>query len=109
MPMTHEYSTIEPTRNEITGLSGTTLLEFGTGWCGHCQAAQRLLAEALVDQDELRHIKIEDGKGRPLGRSFRVTLWPTLIALRDGVEVGRVVRPTDTHAIRQLLQTLERP
>ena len=41
----------------------------------------------------VRHIRIEDGRGRPLGRSFRVKLWPTLIYLEAGVEKGRVVRP----------------
>jgi thioredoxin 1 len=44
-------------------------------------------------------LKIEDGPGRPLGRSFKVKLWPTLIFLRDGVEVARVVRPSDAAAI----------
>jgi thioredoxin 1 len=28
-----------------------------------------------------------------LGRSYRVKLWPTLVLLRDGQEVGRLVRP----------------
>ena len=51
----------------------------------------------------MRHIKIEDGSGRPLGRSFRVKLWPTLVFLRDGVEVARVVRPTGADAIGPLL------
>jgi thioredoxin 1 len=39
------------------------------------------------------HYKVEDGPGRPLGRSFRVKLWPTMIFLRDGQEVARLVRP----------------
>jgi len=47
----------------------------------------------------VRHLKIEDGPGRPLGRSFRVKLWPTLVFLRDGVEVARVVRPADAKQI----------
>jgi thioredoxin 1 len=36
---------------------------------------------------------VEDGKGKPLGRSFRVKLWPTLVLIQKGREVGRVVRP----------------
>jgi thioredoxin 1 len=42
----------------------------------------------------VRHIKVEDGKGKPLGRSFRVKLWPTLVFLRDGAVVTQLVRPT---------------
>ncbi|MCA1715096.1 MAG: thioredoxin family protein, partial [Gammaproteobacteria bacterium] len=41
--------------------------------------------------------------GRPLGRSFRVKLWPTLVFLRDGVELARVVRPASVDAITQAL------
>jgi thioredoxin 1 len=89
----------EPTRAEVDALSGTTVLEFGTTWCGHCQAAQPLIAAALASQPPVRHIKVEDGPGLPLGRSFRVKLWPTLVFLRDGQEVARLVRPTDSAAI----------
>ena len=84
----------EPTRAEVDAFPGLTVLEFGTPWCGHCLAAQPLIAAALADQPQLRHLKVEDGPGRPLGRSFRVKLWPTMIFLRDGQEVARVVRPT---------------
>lgn len=44
-------------------------------------------------------MKIEDGRGRPLGRAFGIKLWPTLVFLRDGVEVARVVRPLDAAQI----------
>jgi thioredoxin 1 len=37
----------------------------------------------------VRHVKVEDGSGRRLGRSFGVKLWPTLVFLRDGREVAR--------------------
>ena len=55
----------------------------------------------------LRHIKVEDGSGRPLGRSYRVKLWPTLIFLRDGMELARLVRPGDADAIDQALACID--
>ena len=82
-----------PNRQEIDAMPGLVLLEFGTDWCTHCQAAQAAIRSAVDSMPTLRHIKIEDGPGRPLGRSYRVKLWPTLILLRDGEELGRVVRP----------------
>lgn len=108
MGMTREFATTEPTRAEINTLNGPALLEFGTAWCGFCRAAQPLLAEAFADYPEVRHIKVEDGKGRPLGRSFRVTLWPTLIFLKDGQEVARLVRPNDAQEIRDALAQVDR-
>ena len=85
--------------DDIAALSGPTLLEFGTTWCGHCAAAQPLIALAVARHPKVRHIKQEDGPGRRLGRAFRVKLWPTLVFLRDGQEVSRLVRPPDTEAI----------
>jgi len=51
------------------------------------------LAVLLNEYPKVRHIKIEDGKGRPLGRSFRVKLWPNLVFLRDGKVVEQLARP----------------
>src|SRR5207245_840934 len=101
-----EYAAHEPSRAEIDAIAGPLLLEFGAPWCGHCHAVQPMLAELLRDHPEVRHIKIHDGKGQPLGRSFRVKLWPTLVFLRDGKMVARAVRPAEAEiaeALRSLL------
>lgn len=93
-------------RSEVDALTGATLLEFGTTWCGHCRAIQGTLAAALARHPNVRHIRIEDGRGKPLGRSYRVKLWPTLIFLRDGAEVARLVRPGGGAAIEEALAAL---
>ena len=84
------------------------MIEFGAPWCGHCIAAQPPLEAALARHPDVRHLKIEDGRGRPLGRSFRIKLWPTLVLLRDGEELARVVRPMQTEDIQQLLARIDR-
>jgi thioredoxin 1 len=101
--MTAEYAAAEPSREEVDGLEGPALLEFGSPWCGHCMAAQPKIAAAIADHPGVRHIKVADGKGRRLGRSFTVKLWPTLVFLRDGKEAARLVRPGDAAAIREAL------
>lgn len=101
--MNSTYAPNEPARAEVDAYTGPTVLDFGTNWCGWCRGAQPLIGEALAGHPEVRHIKVEDGPGRPLGRSFRVKLWPTLVFMKGGQEVARVVRPSRVEELREAL------
>lgn len=101
--MSAPYETAQPERSTIDATHGLVALDFGANWCGYCRAAEPLIDAALQDQPDARHIKVEDGPGRALGRSFRIKLWPTVVVLRDGQEVARVVRPQDADTVRQAL------
>lgn len=104
--MSHTYEDPGPTRDEVDAFSGPTVLEFGADWCGYCQGAQPAIGEALGQFPAVRHVKVADGKGKPLGRSFAVKLWPTLVFLKDGKEVSRTVRPTSADDARRGLEAI---
>ena len=103
---TTAYTFDAPSRAEIDATRGPVLLEFGDTFCGFCRAAQPAIAQALEGRPDVRHLKIADGRGRPLGRSFGVKLWPTLVFLQDGREVERLVRPVDHHTVTKALHSL---
>ena len=105
--MQSDYQETEPSRAEVDALPGATLLEFGSPWCGHCRRAQPLIAAALGAHPRVRHLKIADASGRRLGRSFEVKWWPTLVLLRDGKEVARLVRPVQVQEIERALAGIE--
>lgn len=108
--MSTPWQNIEPTRAEIDARCGALLLEFGSPSCGHCRAARPLVEQVLSEHaSPLPHLKIADGPGRPLGRSFGVKLWPTLVFLRDGKEVARLVRPRELAALRAALASVAGP
>lgn len=96
MPAPREYldETQAPTREEIERSSGPVLLEFGTPWCGICRASAPRVAALLDRHPQVRHVKVEDGPGQPLGRSFAVRLWPNFVFLRDGRVVRQLARPS---------------
>lgn len=97
------YQTAQPERSAIEAEPGLVALDFGTDWCGYCRAAAPLIASAVAAHPGVRHIKVEDGSGRVLGRAYRVKLWPTVVVLRDGKEVARVVRPADAGEVSKAL------
>jgi thioredoxin 1 len=106
MALSGNFVTKEPTRAEIDELNVPTVLEFGTTWCGYCQEARPLITAAFADYPQISHIKVEDGRGRPLGRSFGVKLWPTLVFLKQGREVARLVRPQGATEISDAMRKI---
>ncbi len=89
------YQSIGPDLAAVEAMRGLVLLDFGTDWCGHCMAARPAVDAWIAQHDDVDHWRIEDGRGRPLGRAFRIKLWPTLVLLRDGKEIARAVRPRE--------------
>ncbi len=106
MAYTNHYLEAEPSRAEVDAREGPLLLEFGAPWCPHCQGAQPAIEALASEHPQLQHLKIEDGRGKPLGRSFKVKLWPTLVLLLDGQELARVVRPVAGEDLQPLRAAL---
>ena len=94
MPFDSVYHESTLTRQELEKMAGPVVLEFGVNWCGICSAFAPQMKTLLDDFPAVTHIKVEDGRGKPLGRSFRVKLWPTLVFLRDGNVVQQLARPS---------------
>ena len=107
--MNKTYEATQTTRAEVDSFAEPLVIDFGTSWCGHCMAAQPLIESAMAEYPTLRHLKVEDGPGRPLGRSFRVKLWPTLIFMAGGQEVARLVRPASAGEISSALRRIAGP
>lgn len=106
MAFDRTYDKPEPLREDVDSWPGPSVLEFGADWCPICQGAQAIIESALDSQPDLKHVKVGDGKGKPLGRSYQVKLWPTLIFLKDGQEMARVVRPTEESELNEALTAI---
>ena len=76
MPYQARHLPQAPTRAAVDALPGTTLLEFGTPWCGHCQRAQPLIENALAAWPLVAHLKVEDGPGQRLGAALASSSGP---------------------------------
>jgi len=107
--MTDPYRDEQPARAEVDATDGPLVLEFGNDWCGHCQAAQSIIAEAFAGHAGVAHLKLADAREKRLGRSFGVKLWPTLVFLRDGREIARSVRPRNVAEVADALARITGP
>lgn len=107
MAYTDDYAPSEPSRAEVDAMQEPVMIEFGSPWCGYCRSAQPLIAQAFEGHPQVRHLKIEDGRGRRLGRSFGVKLWPTLVFLQQGEERARLVRPQEAAEVAGALEAID--
>lgn len=103
MPYQSHWDEESQSREDILKLPGSVVLEFGAEWCPHCQAVQDLLKNSLENRD-VTHIKVSDGKGKRLGRAFQVKLWPNFVFVKNGQVIEQLARPQQV----QLKATLER-
>ena len=71
---------------------GVTLLDFGTERCAPCRALTPTLAALAGEyRGRVRVAAVDCDREPALAQRFLVRAMPTLVVLRDGREVGRVV------------------
>ncbi|MEW4451412.1 thioredoxin family protein [Bremerella sp. JC817] len=109
MPFDCEYREVVPSRQEIDQSQGRLVIEFGQNWCEHCQKLSDTVQALLTEHPEINHIRVADGRGKRLGRTFRVKLWPTFVFLLDGELVAQLVRPTEEQAKQGFVDYLAEP
>jgi len=76
--------------NEIMQTPGTLILDFYANWCGPC----KLIAPHLEDLSREKGItigKIDCDEEMKLAQQYSIVSIPTLIIVKDGKEVNKVI------------------
>jgi thioredoxin 1 len=77
---------------DVTQSSGLVLLDFWADWCAPCKMLAPVLADIADDYaDVLRVGKINADDNKDSATRLAVRGLPSLVMLKDGVEVGRLI------------------
>lgn len=89
---------------EITKSDKPVLVDFWAVWCGPCQMMAPILHELEAEIPDVQIGKVNVDEQMDLARQFRVVSIPTLIILKNGQEVQRMVGVTSKEELKDALK-----
>ena len=101
----------EATFNEKLAAGEPVLLDFKADWCSTCRRQERVIGQLRADNPAYQAVTVmfadwDMYRGTELVKRFNVPRRSTLIAFKDGVEVGRVVAGTGQAQIAALFDAM---
>ena len=69
---------------------GKVIIEFFSPRCKSCKIVEKILEDVLKEFDDVELIKVNVLEKRDFARKFGVIALPVVVAMKDGIEVGRL-------------------
>lgn len=91
-------------QQEVLGPQSVVLVDFWAPWCGPCRMLSPVVDEITEEQPQIKVGKVNVDEQRELASQFKIELIPTLIAFRDGAEIGRLEGVHPKESILALLK-----
>ena len=85
--------------------TGLWLADFYADWCGPCRMLAPVIDEVAGElQGKVGFIKVDVDASQKTASQFEVTSVPTIVLIKDGKEVGRLVGLRDAEKIKEFIQ-----
>ena len=76
---------------KVVNAEGKVLLDFWATWCGPCRMVAPIVEEIASERDDIVVGKVNVDEEMELAIKFGIVSIPTLILLKNGMEVDKIV------------------
>lgn len=90
---------------EVVQSSKTVLLDFWAEWCPPCRMIAPIIDKIGEEENEIVVGKVNVDEEAGLAQEFKVASIPTLVVMRDGAEVNRLVGAVSKQEILELVHS----
>jgi len=99
-----QFQLSDATYDEIVGhRPGLVLLFFWASWCAHCRMLRPILGAVAAEREQLTLVVINIEDCPLVTNHFHVHFLPSLVLLKDGQDVDRLIRCRSKTAILEMI------
>ncbi|KAL4577232.1 hypothetical protein LXL04_013337 [Taraxacum kok-saghyz] len=85
------------------------VVDFSATWCGPCKMLEPFIRSLASKYQEIDFIKIDVDELKDVAQQFEVQAMPTIVLLKQGKEIGRVVGAKKDELEKKILQNRVAP
>lgn len=96
--------TSENFEEEVLKSEKVVLVDFYADWCGPCKMLSPVMEEIAQENEDIKVVKINIDNQRDLALDYDVMSIPTVVAIKNGQEIDRLVGVADKSEILNLIK-----
>jgi thioredoxin 1 len=86
--------------------NGNIVVDFYASWCGPCKMISPLLEEINQERNDVTIVKVDTGESAVISRKFNIRSLPTMVFLKNGIEIDRFSAAVTKTIINQYIDKI---